>query len=145
MFISLLLVTFLIALAVSSVIVLLFARPVRRIMQRIIPDDISGAWVRYLTFAIYVVGISGGVRIHQLERYITAVRPEEQILELTTARWIIEVYSTVIGTLGAIAWMLLVFFVFALLAYVIVRALEHKRGVNTGQPETDSHMGRAAE
>lgn len=33
-------------------------------------------------------------------------------------------YRTVIGTLQSIAWLLLVFFVFALLAYVIMRGME---------------------
>jgi hypothetical protein len=127
MFISLMVVTFLIALAVSALIVLLFARPVKRIMARIVPDEISAAWVRYLTFAIFVVGIGGGVRIRDLERYITPQDPDIGVLTLTPERWLIEVYSTVIGTLGAVAWMLLVFFVFALVAYVIVRAYEMKR------------------
>jgi len=127
MFISLLVVTFVIALVVSGLIVLLFARPVKRIMARIVPDDISAAWVRYLTFAIFVVGIGGGVRINQIERYVTPQDKDMGVLALTSERWVIEVYSTVIGTLGAIAWMLLVFFVFALLAYVIVRAFEAKR------------------
>ena len=126
MFIGLLAVTFVIAVVVSALIALLFAKPVKRIMTRIVPDDISSAWVRYLTFAIFVVGVGGGVRINQIERYVT---PQKDIgvLELTPERWVIEVYSTVIGTLGAIAWMLLVFFVFALVAYVIVRAFELKR------------------
>jgi len=48
-----------------------------------------------VTFAIYVVGISGGVRIWSLEQYIL---------------------------------LLLVFFVFALIAYVVVRGLEMRRG-----------------
>ncbi len=142
MFISLLIVTFLISLVVSSVIALTFARPVKRIMHRIIPDDISEAWVRYLTFAIYVVGVAGGVRINQLERYITARGPNNPIIALTGERWIIEVYSTIIGTLGSIAWMLLVFFIFALIAYVVVRAFELKRVARdisssgaSGQPE----------
>lgn len=126
MFISLLAVTFLISLAVCSIIAKLFASPVNRIMHRIIPEDISNAWVRYLTFAIYVVGVSGGVRIHQLERYISAPETDDIILELTTERWVIEVYRTIIDTLSSIAWMLLVFFVFALIAYVIVRAYEFK-------------------
>jgi hypothetical protein len=126
MFISLLVVTLLIALAVSALVAVLFSRPVKRIMQRIVPDEISQAWVRYLTFAIFVVGIGGGVRIRDLERYITPRTPELGILELTAERWVIEVYSTIIGTLGAIAWMLLVFFVFALVAYVIVRVFEMK-------------------
>jgi hypothetical protein len=50
------------------------------------------------------------------------------VLDLTRERWLMEVYSTAIGSLGAITWMLLVFFVFALLAYVIVRAFEMRRG-----------------
>lgn len=126
MFIGLLAVTFLIALMVSGFIVFLFAKPVKRIMARIVPDDIGAAWVRYLTFAIFVVGIGGGVRINQIERYVTPQDKNMGILALTPERWVIEVYSTIIGTLGAVAWMLLVFFVFALLAYVIVRAFEAK-------------------
>lgn len=126
MFIGLLAVSFLIALVVSALTALLFARPVKRIMHRIIPDEISAAWVRYLTFAIFVVGVGGGVRIRDLERYITPEDPEIGVLELTLDRWVIEVYSTVIGTLGAIAWMLLVFFAFALVAYVVVRSHELK-------------------
>lgn len=126
MFISLLIATFLIALSVSGIIVLLFAKPVKRIMARIIPDEISAAWVRYLTFAIFVVGVGGGVRIHQMERYVTPQDKDIGVLTLTPERWVIEVYSTIIGTLGSIAWMLLVFFVFALLAYVLVRSFEMK-------------------
>jgi hypothetical protein len=32
------------------------------------------------------------------------------------------------GTLQSVAWMLLVFFLFALIAYVVVRGLEARRG-----------------
>jgi len=132
MFISLLAVTFFIALVVSAVVALLFARPVKNIMFRIVPDEISAAWVRYLTFAIFVVGVGGGVRIRQLERYITPSDADIGVLQLTTERWLIEVYSTIIGTLGAVAWMLLVFFAFALVAYVIVRAFEVKHRAMSG-------------
>jgi len=126
MFFSLLIVTFLISVAVCTIIAVMFARPVNRIMRRIIPEEISAAWVKYLLFAIYVVGISGGVRVYQLERYITAENKDQIILTLTRDRWIIEVYRTVIESLASVAWMLLVFFVFALLAYVVVRGLELK-------------------
>jgi hypothetical protein len=37
-----------------------------------------------------------------------------------------EAFRAIVGTLQGIAWMLLVFFVFALIAYVIVRAFELK-------------------
>ncbi len=124
MFLTLLIVTFVIALAVSAIVGRMFSSPVNHILQRIIPDAISAAWARYLMFAIYVVGISGGVRIWELERYITRQYQGDEILQLTTERWVLEVYRTVIGTLQSCAWLLLVFFVVALLAYVIVRVFE---------------------
>ena len=128
MFITLLIVTYVIAFVVSSIVVLIFGRPVNNILSRIIADKISSAWSRYLKFAIYITGISSGVRIWDLEKYITKPRYEgSEIVQLNAERWVLEVYRTVIGTLQGVAWMLLVFFVFALIAYVIVRAFELKK------------------
>ncbi len=130
MFITLLIVTFVIAFVVSSIVVLMFNRPIDKILARIISDEISKAWLKYLKFAIYVTGISSGVRIRSLEKYITRPMLEHaEIVQLTTERWVLEVYRTVIGTLQGVAWMLLVFFIFALIAYVIVRAFELKHEV----------------
>ena len=127
MFITLLITTFVIAFVVSTIVVLLFARPISKILDRIISDQISRAWSKYLKFAIYVTGISSGVRIWNLEKYITKPHYEgSEIVRLTAERWVLEVYRTIIGTLQGVAWMLLVFFVFALVAYVIVRAFEMK-------------------
>ena len=139
MFLSLLAVTFGIALGVSFLVARLFHRPVRNILARIIADEIHLAWVKYMQFAIYVVGVSGGVRIWQLERYITPpeqvghpphLQPAEAepgVLVLTSDRWVLEVYRTIIETMQSVAWMLMVFFVFALIAYVIVRVFELRR------------------
>ena len=127
MFITLLAVTFAISVFVSFIVVRLFRKPIASILKRVVAEEISAAWVRYLTFAIYVVGVSGGVRVWDLEKYITP-RPEEtDIIVLNAERWVLEVYRTGIGTLQSIAWMLLVFFVFALITYVIVRGMEAKR------------------
>lgn len=124
MFIVLLVITFTIAVIVSFLVVILFRKSITTILSRIIDEKIRGAWQRYLTFAIYVVGVSGGVRVWDLEKYITP-RPEEvEAIVLNPERWTLEVYRTVVGTLQSIAWMLLVFFVFTLIAYVIVRGLE---------------------
>ena len=121
MFVTLLVVTFLIAFAVSTIVARFFREPLAQILSRIIADDISKAWSKYLIFAIYVTGISSGVRIWTIEKYVT------ETTALTSQRWVFEVYRTIIETLQGIAWMLLVFFVFALVAYVIVRAFEMKR------------------
>ncbi len=134
MFITLLIVTFVIAFVVSSIVVLMFNKPIDKILARIISDEISRAWLKYLKFAIYVTGISSGVGIRSLEKYITRPMLEHaEIVQLTTERWVFEVYRTVIGTLQGVAWMLLVFFIFALIAYVIVRAFELKK--KSGEPK----------
>ena len=124
MFLTLLLVTFIIAVVVAAIVARMFNSPINRILQRIIPDEISAAWARYLMFAIYVVGISGGVRIWELDRHITGQYQNAEILQLTTERWVLEVYRTIIGTLQSCVCLRLIFFVVALLAYVIVRVFE---------------------
>src|SRR5690554_2761963 len=131
MFFSLLFATFFIALIVSIAVVKAFSRPVRGILDRIINDDISAAWHRYITFAALVVGVSGGVRIYSLERYIQPERqPEGEVaapLVLNAERWTLEIYRTVIECLQSMAWMYLVVFLFALIAYVIVRIAERRK------------------
>lgn len=128
MFITLLIVTFLISLGVAAIVAAIFAKPIDQILQRIISDEISRAWVKYLKFAIYVVGVSSGVRIWQLERYITPPQIRDaQAIQLNRDRWVLEVYRTIIESLQGLAWLLLVFFIFALIAYVIVRVFELKK------------------
>ena len=130
MFIVLLIVTFLISLSVCFIVARIFNKPIQGILNRLIEESISGAWLTYLKFAIYVVGISSGVGIWQLERYITPTASiGNDIISLNTNRWTLEIYRTIIGTLQGIAWLLLVFFVFALIAYVIVRLVEMKKEV----------------
>ena len=127
MFISLLGATFLIALGVSYLLARVFRPAGSKILQRILNDEIYREWVRYLMFALYVVGISSGVRIWDLEKYISPTKDTHVALALTVDRCILEIYRTVIGTLQGVAWMLLVFFVFALIGFVIVRLGEMKQ------------------
>jgi len=128
MFLTLLLVTFVISALVSLVVVRLFTSPIGRILGRIIADEISEAWVRYITFGLYVVGISSGVRINELERYITRPPVENaEIVSLTFERWVLEVYRTIISVLEGLAGALLVFFIVALIAFAIVRLVELRR------------------
>lgn len=128
MFLTLLLVTFVISALVSLLVVRLFTSPIGRILGRIIADEISEAWVRYITFGLYVVGISSGVRINQLERYITRPPVENaEIVSLTSERWVLEVYRTIISALEGLAGALLIFFIVALIAFAIVRMVELRR------------------
>ena len=127
MFFALLLITFVIATCVSAGVVHAFSPSILKILQRIVADELASAWTQYIKFAAYVVGISGGVRIYQLEQYIHAPHIDAEVQSLTAEAWTLEIYRTVIGTLQSLAWMLLLVFVFALIAFVIVRAFELKR------------------
>jgi len=134
MFITLLAVTFLIALIVTFIVARIFQGAIGGILERIFADKISAAWQRYVTFAIYVVGISGGVRIWDLEKYISPHGPNEPQLVLNRDRWVLEVYRTIIETLQSTAWLLLVFFLITLVAYMILRIVAKA----TGQSEQSS-------
>ena len=121
MFVTLLAVTFGIALVVTFIVARVFQKSITGILDRIFIPEISRAWQRYMTFAIYVVGISGGVRIWELEKYITPRRDEPTVV-LNSDRWVLEVYRTIIETLQSTAWLLLGFFIVAIVAYGIGKA-----------------------
>lgn len=63
-----------------------------------------------------------------LEQYVNPRDAPAPALVLNADRWTLEVYRTVIGTLQSAAWMLLVVFVFLLVAYVVARGLELRAG-----------------
>lgn len=137
MFFTLLLVTFILTIIVSLIVVSMFRKPIDDIFERIIKDPISKAWQKYVVFATFVAGISGGVRIYQLERYINPHGGDSQVLELTSERWTIEIYRTIIDTLQSIAWMYLWVFIVSLIAYVIVRVAEMRHEQHKINPKSD--------
>ena len=128
MIVTLLISTFLISLAVVTIVVLFFRRPVDAILERVIGEPIGHAWSRYLLFTLYVFGIGGGVRVWQLERYLDPQGPPgASPLVLNSDRWVLEIYQTIISTLQSMSMVLFFFFLVALIALVIVRAGEARR------------------
>jgi len=140
MFLLLLFATFVAAAAVSFAVMWLFTKPIDNVLRRIIDDQISAAWSKYMKFAILVVGVSSGVQLRDLEKYISPTLGGREVQSPASPgfdRWIFELYRAAIETLQGIAWMLLVFFVFALIAYVIVRIGEMRReSTATNEPSS---------
>ena len=125
-FLVLLIVTLLIAVVTASIVIFFFKKPVDKIFNRIIGEEISIAWRKFLTFALFVVGVSSGVNYNRMEKFI---QPETDMMtrpELTAQYWGLEIYRTIINTLGGLAWALLLFFIAALIAFVIVKRGEMK-------------------
>jgi hypothetical protein len=137
MFFSLLGVTLFVAVLVATITVRFFSGPVKAILTRVVSDEFVSARHRYIVFAAYVVGISGGVSLYKLEQYVNAPHKDARVLELTTETWTLEVYRTIIQTLQSIAWMLLVVFVVALIAFVIVRVFETRCAIGAAKADED--------
>ena len=123
-FLLLLIVTLAVAVAVSLTVVYSFKKPIDSIFARIIGEDISSAWRKFLTFALFVVGVSSGVDIRKLERFIAPENPDIAKPVLNAQFWGLEIYRTIISSLGGLAWALLLFFIATLIAFVIVKRKE---------------------
>lgn len=133
MFVLLLIVTFTLATAASYVVTRMFDKPLAGIIARLIPDELSVAWHRYVLFGLYLIGVNGGVRIWEFQKYVLPIGAARDTLILTPDRWALEVYRTLMGTLQSTAQVLLLLFICALLGYVIVRARE-RTSLSTATP-----------
>jgi len=120
-FLALLVVTLVISCVVAGLVVLAFRKPIDKIFARIIGDDISVSWRKFLTFALFVVGLSSGVKIWKLEQFIQPTAKGVPQPQLTPEYWGLEIYRTIIDTLGGMAWALLIFFVIALIAFAMTK------------------------
>jgi len=109
---------------VSLIVIFSFKKPIHKIFRRIIGEEIADVWQKFLTFALFVVGIASGVSIRNLERFIAPVTENNPRPELSAESWALEVFRTMINSLGGLAWALLVFFLVALIAFVIVKGRE---------------------
>ena len=86
-----------------------------------------------------MVGVSGGVRLWSLEKYLED-KPGTPALD--GARWTLEIYRTLIDTLQSIAWLLLLFFLCTMIAYVIVRAVEARTGHRLDHDDEEKEESR---
>ncbi|HSG69299.1 MAG TPA: hypothetical protein VLA12_02735, partial [Planctomycetaceae bacterium] len=125
-FLVLLIVTLLIAVVTAFLVIFFFRKPIDKIFHRILGDEIATAWRKFLTFALFVVGVSSGVNLYKLEQFVTPETENWTRPVLTPEWWGLEIYRTIIGTLAGMAWALLIFFIIALLAFVIVKGREMK-------------------
>lgn len=127
MFLVMLLVTLVVSLLTAVLTSRFFDQAVDRILTRIVGEDLAGSWHKYLQFAIVVVGVSGGVQLFELQKYIANSGDSGTPPPLTFMSWVLEIYRTVISTLQSIAWMLLLFFLCGMVALVIMRGMEVRR------------------
>ncbi len=123
----LLLSTFVAGFLVAVIVTMFFKKPISKIIKRLIDDEIYESWVKYMIFAIYVVSISSGVNLWKIERYINPVDKDSPIYQITSSALFFEIYRSLINSLTSLAWLLLVFYIIALITFVIKRIFENKK------------------
>ena len=126
-FIAMLIGLLVLAIIITAVVVACFRKPIQGIFNRLIGEPLAGAWVQFLTFALYVVGFSCAVNSYRIENYVIQRNQGDMLAPLNLRTAVLEAYHTTEAVLGGLAWTLTSFFIVALIAYIIVRAFELKQ------------------
>jgi hypothetical protein len=127
MFVALFAASFVLALALSVTIAWISRETIDTILRRFVADSVvRRGFEKYICFAIVVVGVSGGTRVKPLQEYISASDYNKAAFEaaLTQAFWTMELYRAVMGTLEAVAGLLLICIFLALIAPAVLRMLK---------------------
>ena len=124
-------VSFVTAGFVSFFVASVCEKPLSILMRRIIQNETSSTFTRYVRYATYLVGISHGVRLHPIGFEIVTHFSEHDydpahILErnLDYQLLLMWIQMVIIQSLTVIAFMYLAFFIFGLIAYITVKARE---------------------
>ena len=130
MFLILLVLEVVASLVISWYVVRALSQSIEKILNRITSDETSLAWSKCVKFAIYVAGVSGGMRVTEkdfqefgmMERGFPAFDSRIYMSMVLGLVW--KICEAVIGALRGIFWFLACFFIAAAIAFVIVRVIE---------------------
>jgi hypothetical protein len=127
MFITLLVVTLILAAGIAFLGLRFFRPPLRGILHRIVGADAAEHWYRFAVFALYITSVGHGVQVYRLDRYIQQVHRDAIIPPLSVDAWVYEIYQVIERTLEGLAWGAMTIFIIGLLAIVVLRAFEIRR------------------
>jgi len=107
---NLLIAKILVSLAVCSITLLIFRGPFENLAVKALSQEFWLAWKMLIYLSVYVVSLSRGVLVDELEHFTrlaktTKIRAES----MSKDEWTLELTKTVIESLKAIALMLLLF------------------------------------
>ncbi|MDE0299142.1 MAG: hypothetical protein OXN17_10950 [Candidatus Poribacteria bacterium] len=124
-------VAFISAGLVSFCVASVCEKPLSNLMRRIIRNETSSAFTRYVRFVTYLVGISHGVNVNPLSSELAAHILERISIDRVSNypewwMWMSSIQTVILQPLIAIAYMYLALFVLGLIAYIIVRVREQQ-------------------
>ncbi|MFC0118501.1 hypothetical protein [Pseudoalteromonas xiamenensis] len=124
MFYALLVAMFSVGLIISFIASRLFRRPIHAVIESIVGEHLSAAWSKFMTFALYVVGISASFNLYFLEQQLMPATENFTPPELTPARLMLELFRSCLDALQGITWVMLMFFCFSLIAFALGKMLK---------------------
>ena len=119
-------VSIVVAAIVSFGVMMMFARLISTIFVDIFQDKfrINSAFIKYVKYATFLVGVSRGALAHQLQfdmwSHHDTIKEFAPNLDYDRVAWLTATYATIIETLRALAYMYSALFIIILIAYVIV-------------------------
>ena len=131
MFLTLLVAEVIISFATSWYILRILSQSIAIILNRITSDETSRAWLKFVKFAIYVAGVSSGVRVTEkdIEELMRIMEVGfaglgSRLYMYVISRLAFEMCESVIGALRGIFWFLAYFFIAVAIAFAIIRVVE---------------------
>lgn len=112
----------LLSLSISLMAMIFFSKSINAILTSVLPKELALAWSSYMRYMIVVVGLGGGVRIYNYEKYLESSPPN-----LTTERWVLELYETLLNTLSSIGWLVFWLFLAAMIVFISVKMRDKKK------------------
>ena len=123
-------VSVVVAAVVSFGVMMVFARLISAIFGDIFQEKfrINNAFIKYVKYATFLVGVSRGAIAHQLQfdvwSHYETIKEMAPNLDFDRVAWLTATYVTIIETLRALAYMYSALFALTFIAYVIVTARE---------------------
>lgn len=124
------LVSIVVAAIVSFGVMMVFARVISTIFEETFQEKfrINSAFIKYVKYATFLVGVSRGAIAHQLRfdvwSYYDTIKEMAPNLDFDRVAWLTATYATIIETLRALAYMYSALFIIILIAYVILTSRE---------------------
>ena len=104
-------------------------KPISILMRRVIQNETSRMFTRYVRYSTYLVGISYGVTVNPLSSELRIHMLEHISIDRVSFHpewwmWLIWIQPIIMQSLTAIAFMYMALFLLGLLAYITVKVRE---------------------
>jgi hypothetical protein len=127
MFVTLLVVSLILAAFLALVVLRFLRSSLRGILNRVVGTDSADHWYRFALFALYITSVGHGVEAYHLDRYIQKLHKDDFIATLSLDTWVYELYEVVERTLTALACGVVTIFIIALVCLVVLRIFEMRQ------------------